>query len=246
MKNVKPLIVVIAFCLAASPSLCIAQESSSDLDAQLTPHHENFAASVLRDQASLWSSPARMERDDLKWLIPLGAGATALLVTDRATGEEMREADGIRPLSRLVSKLGSGVPMVGAAGAFNAAGKLSGNSRAAQTGVMSLEAVLQTQLVVGGIKLIANRERPNKLMGDGRFFGGGQSFPSGHAATTFAFATVLANQYEHKPWVVVGAYGLATAVSLSRVGGLNHFPSDVLIGGSIGYLIGKFVLHKHK
>jgi membrane-associated phospholipid phosphatase len=111
---------------------------------------------------------------------------------------------------------------------------------------MALESVIQTQLVVGGIKLVSNRERPNKGLGEGRFFSGGRSFPSGHAATSFAFATVVADQYKDKPWVAVGAYGMATAISLSRVGGLNHFPSDVLIGGGIGYLIGKFVLHRHR
>ena len=42
-----------------------------------------------------------------------------------------------------------------------------------------------------------------------------------------------------KPLVVFGSYGLATAISLSRVGGLKHFPSDVLIGATIGELIGR-------
>ena len=42
---------------------------------------------------------------------------------------------------------------------------------------------------------------------------------------------------------MVGSYGFATAVSLARVGGLNHFPSDVLVGAVIGELIGRYVVH---
>ena len=68
---------------------------------------------------------------------------------------------------------------------------------------------------------------------------------SGHAATSFAFATVVANKYKNKKLVVIGAYSLATAVSLSRIGGMNHHPSDIAIGAAIGHLIGRFILRQH-
>jgi membrane-associated phospholipid phosphatase len=45
--------------------------------------------------------------------------------------------------------------------------------------------------------------------------------------------------------VVIGAYSLATAVSLSRIGGMNHYPSDIAIGAAIGHLIGRFILRQH-
>ena len=48
-----------------------------------------------------------------------------------------------------------------------------------------------------------------------------------------------------KPLVVFGSYGLASAISLSRVGGLKHFPSDVLIGATIGELIGRYMYHHY-
>jgi membrane-associated phospholipid phosphatase len=55
----------------------------------------------------------------------------------------------------------------------------------------------------------------------------------------------MASEYHDKPLVVVGSYGFATAVSFARVGGLNHFPSDVLVGAVIGELIGRYVVHHH-
>jgi membrane-associated phospholipid phosphatase len=40
-------------------------------------------------------------------------------------------------------------------------------------------------------------------------------------------------------------YGLATAVSLTRVLGQQHFSSDVLVGSAVGWLVGRYVFRKH-
>src|SRR5207237_4670245 len=104
-------------------------------------------------------------------------------------------------------------------------------------GRLGTEAELDTELVVQALKFITNRTRPN--LADHR------SFPSGHAASAFALASVLSSEYHNKPLVVFGSYGFATAVSLARVGGLNHFPSDVVAGAVIGELIGRYVVHHH-
>jgi membrane-associated phospholipid phosphatase len=96
------------------------------------------------------------------------------------------------------------------------------------------------------MKMAFNRERPDKTTGSGSFWEGGMSFPSGHATTTWSIATVVAHEYRKKPIIGIGAYGVATAVSLARVGGQNHFASDVFVGAAIGNLIGRFVLHSRR
>lgn len=199
-----------------------------------------------KDHGAIWTAPLRIKRGDVKWLVPLGAGAAALVATgaDWKVRENMADIKGVRPASKFLSHLGGGGPMMAASGAMFAIGKITKNDKAAETGKLAMEAVMHTQLLIGGIKMIANRERPNKVDGQGGFFSGGQSFPSGHAGTTFAFATVVADKYKSK-WAKFGVYGFATAVSMARVGGLNHFPSDVIIGGTIGHLIGKFVLRRN-
>ena len=70
------------------------------------------------------------------------------------------------------------------------------------------------------------------------------SFPSGHAATSFAFASVIAHRYPNKRWLKWSAYGLATGVSLVRLAGKRHFPSDTLVGATVGYITGTY-LAKH-
>jgi undecaprenyl-diphosphatase len=63
----------------------------------------------------------------------------------------------------------------------------------------------------------------------------GSSFPSGHAATAFAAATVVAVLRPALRWP---ALGLATIVALSRVYLGVHFLSDVLAGAVLGTAVG--------
>jgi membrane-associated phospholipid phosphatase len=40
-------------------------------------------------------------------------------------------------------------------------------------------------------------------------------------------------------------YGIATGVNLTRVLGQQHFPSDVLVGSAVGWMIGHYVYKRH-
>jgi membrane-associated phospholipid phosphatase len=57
------------------------------------------------------------------------------------------------------------------------------------------------------------------------------SFPSGHSASAFAFATAVGKEI----LAISGPLrGLAGAVAYSRVHTGVHYPTDVIIGASIG------------
>jgi undecaprenyl-diphosphatase len=64
------------------------------------------------------------------------------------------------------------------------------------------------------------------------------SLPSGHAATSFAAATVLARLV---PRIAVPAFLLAAAVALSRVYVGVHYPVDVALGAFLGFSVGAAV-----
>ena len=61
------------------------------------------------------------------------------------------------------------------------------------------------------------------------------SFPSGHTMSSFAAATVL--MYMNKRIGLISLF-LATMIAFSRLYLYVHYPSDVLVGGIIGILLG--------
>jgi hypothetical protein len=108
---------------------------------------------------------------------------------------------------------------------------------------LTARAVVDTVLVTEGIRLFTRRQRPTHGDGSGPFFEAGglsSSFPSLHSASAWAIASVVARR--HPGWLTqVGVYGLAGAVSFSRVTSREHFPVDVAVGSALGWLIGRYV-----
>ena len=71
------------------------------------------------------------------------------------------------------------------------------------------------------------------------------SMPSGHSSSIFSVMTVIANQYPHW-WIRLPAYTFCVSVALQRIDTHQHWASDVIIGGAIGYWVGKTLVNKHK
>jgi membrane-associated phospholipid phosphatase len=205
----------------------------------------NFFHDLVEGQKDIWTSPFRIQPHDLLWVGPL-VGATAILIS-----KDVEISDSIHPSqqtldrSRNISYLGSAPVVAAFSGGVYVIGKISGNDRTATSGYLGLMALLQTSIVVEGLKAATNRTRPDEGENSGHFWSGGSSFPSGHAGDIWSLAGVLTTQYGHNPWISVGAYSIATAVSISRVTGKHHFSSDVLVGSAIGYLIGRMVVKQH-
>lgn len=93
------------------------------------------------------------------------------------------------------------------------------------------------------IKNFVVRLRPSFVLADAIVRGGlpnGYSFPSSHATLAFALATVLIAK---EPRWRGRLYTLAFLIAFSRIYLGDHYPSDVIAGSILGYLIGRFVLY---
>jgi YegS/Rv2252/BmrU family lipid kinase len=109
--------------------------------------------------------------------------------------------------------------------------------RAALRGALAIGVASGT--VNGPLKMLAGRPRPDlgrvpqarALVRRPRSF----SFPSGHSASAFAFATAVGAEL---PILVAPLAVLAGAVAYSRIHSRVHYPSDVLAGASLGVLAG--------
>jgi membrane-associated phospholipid phosphatase len=204
-----------------------------------------------QDQISVWTSPLRAQPVDAIWLIPFGAATGVAIYYDPQAQQGLGINLNRINASKTVSQFGSPYATFGAAAGIYLFGIAKHNEHLAETGRLGAEAVLDASIVAEGIKLATNRERPYQGLGQGGFWPHGTSsftvdgsFPSGHAAASWALARVIASQYPSRP-IQIGAYAFALAISASRVTAREHFPSDVLVGATFGYLIGGYVLHHH-
>jgi membrane-associated phospholipid phosphatase len=243
---------------AASGSSASSDQASEDRQQPSTQpticgvtHLGQCLKDIGHDQAGIWTSPLRVQTKDVFWLVPFAAGTGVALHYD-AQAQQNLGVDKTRiDASNIISGFGSPYATLGGAAGLYFLGLGTHNEHLAETGRLGAEAVVDSLLVVEALKLATNRERPNEGNGGGGFWPHGTrsydlngSFPSGHATESFALARVIASEYPSKP-VQIAAYAVALAISASRVTARQHFPSDVLVGGTFGYLIGGYVVRHH-
>lgn len=95
------------------------------------------------------------------------------------------------------------------------------------------------------LKHVIGRPRP-KFMHTGKLElspaggSGWDSFPSGHAAASFAVATVLAAKFPRARWPILAA---AVAIAASRILRGSHYLTDVAGGAALGCVMGVIAVH---
>lgn len=112
-------------------------------------------------------------------------------------------------------------------------GRIFGEPKTSHLGMDLVQAQILTEMFVEPLKFAVGRERP-----DGSNH---QSFPSGHAAVTFATATVIERHLGWRKSVL--AYAIASYVAASRLHDNRHYLSDVVFGSAVGSIAGRTVVH---
>jgi len=136
------------------------------------------------------------------------------------------------------SKLGNASPVLfaGAAGAA----LLFGDARAENAGIVALESMAAAGAVSIATKRVVGRARPDEELGpfSKTHNRSDASFPSNHSTLAFAAITPLAQEY-NAPWL----YGVAAIGTLGRTADRQHWVSDVVAGGVLGYAVGGWLWH---
>lgn len=194
------------------------------------------------DQKQFWVNGAtQWNKNKVKTVVPFAAFSTALIASDSWISKQVSPS-GINR-SRTFSNYGV-YSLVGAGASAYLWGRVTHNDHLRETGFLAGEAAIGSTLDVYALKEITQRPRPFTGDGNGRFFQGGSSFPSEHSAVAWSIASIIGHEYPG-PFTKLFAYGLASAITVTRVTGKEHFASDAFIGGALGWYMGKTVYRAH-
>jgi membrane-associated phospholipid phosphatase len=204
------------------------------------PEHTGFRAlakDTLKDFASF---PRRRST----WVILGVGGALAALAhpADTHVTEQLVASRGAGPVFAAGKYMGAFYVQMGVAMGIYTIGRYalppspdgSKTNKWSHLGFDLLRVQFVSQGVVHAIKSTVRRDRPN---------GECCAFPSGHAATAFAVASVLERHLGYRfAWPTVFA---AMYVATSRLHDNKHYLSDVLFGAAVGTAAGWTVVGRH-
>jgi membrane-associated phospholipid phosphatase len=253
--------VLISTAMAAqnpnAPELQVGGPSSAQAVAPenvITP--VRLGRNILHDQKPIWTFPVKAARGKhWKPVLAVALGAAGLVVLDPHIEPYFRNESRFGGYKTGVLRgrnttLAETVTPV----AFYLTGLATHSPHARNTGLLAAEGLVDAQIVCFVMKQAVGRAKPSDIppggslrdtwfKHDGGLSNGG-SFPSGHSASAFAVATVIAARYREHRWIPWVAYGAATLLSVSRLPTQAHFPSDIFIGAAIGHSISRFVVLK--
>jgi len=232
---------------AGQASPANSRKTTGEIEYPATAAPGPLLRNIAYDQKEIWTSPFKARIQDLNWIVPV-IGFTAGMIN--ADAELSSRIDTTGTFSRhagTISDAGLAAAVAGGGGLY-LLGKVRSDDHQQEAGIVAGEAAIDSVIVAEVLKMVSRRERPTDGTGQGRFFKNGSvinsSFPSVHAIATWSIASAVSHEYPG-PLTQTFAYGLATGVSLARVYGKNHFPSDVIASATMGWLIGRQVYASH-
>lgn len=194
---------------------------------------------IFEDQKKFWTTPFHMTQSQWQWTVPLAFVGAGLLASDTAIEEHVPTNP--TTVSHAVTASNAGVgALVGIGAGMYLWGYSTHRDEPRETGLLAGEAAIDAFVETEAFKYMFGRERPFTGDGKGKFFQGGTSFPSEHAAASWAIASVIAHEYSG-PITQFLAYGAAGTVSAARVIGHQHFATDVIVGSALGWYTGRQV-----
>ncbi len=239
---------LLAAALAFSSSVIAQAQVNAERECDITSL-QVCARHVAQDEAAILTSPLRIGKSDLLWILPFGVATGIAFHEDTPVMNRLGvDASRERTFGR-VGDYGGIYGPVAATGVGYLAGVATHNDYLRQTAVLTGEAMVDATILNEGLKYAINRQDPKQGDGTGRFWPhgtrtwpDGQSMPSEHCMNAWAFAHVVASRYSG--WATkLTVYSLASTVSASRILSRDHFPSDVVVGSTFGFLVGGVVAH---
>jgi hypothetical protein len=193
-----------------------------------TPRHTGIKAMMKDLVQDVKHLPSR---ENLFWTGVGGGLALAVHPADDNVNRALVGSDFADKFFKPGEVLGELPTLLSAATITYVIGRAKDEPKVSHMGMDLLQSLAISDAITQTLKYATKRERPD---GSGR-----NSFPSGHAADTFAFATALER---HLGWKgAVPAYIFSSYVAISRLPANRHWLSDAVFGSAVGIISGRTV-----
>jgi membrane-associated phospholipid phosphatase len=208
-----------------------------------------------KDMVSIWGSPFDASRRD--WLLAAGAAGAFGVATfaDQSVSNWANDNDSsaffraLKPVRRggFLFTGKNVVPPVAAVYVLGVALK----NQDMRDFVMGCMSAWGAQSVIRkSVYRLVERSRPDSTPDDPHQWGfpGGtnwqlHSFPAGHFANAMSCATYWNTRFKLGP-AGAAVYGLAAAVGIGRIADKGHWTSDTVLGGILGYAVGREIANR--
>ena len=193
-----------------------------------TPRHTGIKAMTKHLVTNFKYLPSM---ENLYWAGAGGGLALAVHPFDDNVNEYLVGNDTAEKIFKTGEILGELGTLLGSASVVYAVGRIKDQPKVSHLGMDLIEALAMSEALTQTLKYTTRRERPDHSSKN--------SFPSGHAADTFAFATALER---HLNWKYsIPAYVFSSYVALSRLPANRHWLSDAVFGSAVGIIAGRTV-----
>jgi membrane-associated phospholipid phosphatase len=237
LKNVRTIHVV--FLLLVASAIGKAQATPSQNCWTATKH--NLSHTLVTGAHGWRDTPAGIiAKRNLKWELPIAAATAILIGAVDVPASRHVKSTSVASATNTASNvlLGSEIGASGLIYAVGCAGHKPALRDNGFTALAGMGYAIGNDLI---LKVAFNRQYPYTNSGNGEFWAGGKSFPSGHASASFGFASAVAARYPHRRAVKWTAFAVASATSMLRFPAHKHFPSDILVGATLGYVAGSYM-----
>jgi len=136
-------------------------------------------------------------------------------------------------------------------GGFGLHGWLADNASSKKIGFELVQAVVYAETITQTLKIVLGRARPYENEGAFSFHPftfsniGFHSLPGGHNTEGWAVSTVLSRN-AHSRALKILAYAPSVLTFVSRIYQDEHWTSDDLLGATIGFVVGSWVVNRHE
>jgi len=205
------------------------------------------------DTKAVFDAPLHWDKKEILMTGVLSGIGIALYLYDKQMLDFVQDhkSDVLTTFTDITNYLGDGWVIIPSQLLLYGYGYFTDDLKARKIALETMESFVIVGATVTALKMLTGRHRPNSHDDPYNFEGptlssDNRSFPSGHTAVVFSWATVLADNFRDQPAVGIIAYTLAAGTGFSRMYKNKHWLSDVFVAALLGHFITKKIVSRHE